>query len=136
MRRLKICFAALMIAMLFGMVTCAYAENEIVPYASEDIVSASVAISSNKVITYKLYATSLDTSIKVNYCYLYKKNDDGSWKYMASMTKALPPTCTGTMVETCDASAYITESGTYRVKASFTAGNSTVTRTSNERTFN
>lgn len=110
--------------------------QEATPYASDDINSASVSLSSRKVISYTLVATRLDTSIKVNYCYLYKKNDNGDWAYKASLTNALPSDSVGSMFESCDASAYITESGTYRVKASYTAGNSTVTRTSNERTFN
>lgn len=136
MRRIVFLIAFVLLVMSLGLFTHVYAETDILPFASDDVISASVAISSNKVITYKLTATRLDTSITVNYCYLYKKNVNGDWAYKASLTKALPSDSVGTMLETCDASAYITESGTYRVKASYTAGNSTVTRTSNERTFN
>ncbi|MDO5378407.1 MAG: hypothetical protein Q4G52_08735 [Clostridia bacterium] len=134
MKKLKISLVLVITMLLLGIASQAYA-NDIVPYASDDVTSASVSLSSSKSVTYKLVATRLDTNITVNYCYLYKKNANGDWAYKASMTKALPSDCTSDMIETCDASAYITESGTFRVKASFTAGNSTVTRTSNERTF-
>lgn len=132
MKKIIICISIL--TLMLGALCSASAEG-IAPYASDDINSASVSISKNKVITYTLYATRTNTNIKVNYCYLYKKNSNGDWAFDASMTSALPPDCVGEMIEGCDASAYITGSGTYRVKASFTAGNSTVTRTSNERTF-
>lgn len=135
MKKSKICVAALMIMVLISVLSCAYAENDVSPFASDDVYSASVAISSNKVITYKLVAARDGTNITVNYCYLYEKHDDGQFYYRTSMKNALPPDCTTRMVESCSASEYITSSGTYRCKASFTAGNSTVTRTSNERTF-
>lgn len=135
LRRSIICLGMLLsLIMLCISLPNVLAENP-TPYASDDIVSASVSISSSKMVTYTLFGTRADTAIKVNYCYLYKKNSNGDWAFQSSMTKALPSDCTSSMIESCDASSYITESGTYRVKASFTAGNSTVTRTSNERTF-
>lgn len=51
------------------------------------------------------------------------------------MDDAIPSDTTGDMLVASDVSGYITKSGTYRVRACYTVGKSTVSRYSNERTF-
>lgn len=107
----------------------------ITPYASEEIVSSSVSLSSTKKVTYTVFVTNSNYTVHVNHCYLYKQTGTNVWTYVTSMSDALPSDSTGDMIVACDASDYITESGTFRVKASYTVGSSTVTSTSNSRTF-
>lgn len=120
------------VMLLVPVLSCA---EVIVPYASEEINSSSVALSAQKKITYHVSVTSSSYTVHVNYCYLYKQTGTNVWTYVTSMSDALPSDSTGDMLVACDASDYITESGTFRVKASYTVGSSTVTNTSNSRTF-
>lgn len=122
----------IVLMMLLPVLSCA---EGIVPYASEEINAASVALSAQKKITYNVSVTSSSYTVHVNSCSLYKQTGTKVWTYVTSMSDALPSDSTGDMLVACDASDYITESGTFRVKASYTVGNSTITRTSNSRTF-
>ena len=96
----------------------------ITPYASEEIHSATVSISAKKRVTYNVVVKDPSYKVHVNYCDL-----------VASMDDAIPSDTTGDMLVASDVSGYITESGTYRVRACYTVGKSTVSRYSNERTF-
>lgn len=128
-------FLPMIVVAMLLMPVLACAEG-IVPYASEEINSASVSLSAQKKVTYHVSVTSSSYTVHVNSCSLYKQTGTKVWTYITSMSDALPSDTKGDMLVACDASDYITESGTFRVKASYTVGNSTVTSTSNSRTFN
>ena len=107
----------------------------ITPYASEEIHSATVSISAKKRVTYNVVVKDPSYKVHVNYCDLYRKTGTNTWEFVASMDDAIPSDTTGDMLVASDVSGYITESGTYRVRACYTVGKSTVSRYSNERTF-
>lgn len=107
----------------------------ITPYASEEIHSATVSISAKKRVTYNVVVKDPSYKVHVNYCDLYRKAGTNTWEFVASMDDAIPSDTTGDMLVASDVSGYITESGTYRVRACYTVGKSTVSRYSNERTF-
>lgn len=117
---------------LFAQQVCA---NGFVPFASEEIYSATVSISAKKRVTYNVVVTNPSYKVHVNYCDLYRKAGTNTWEFVASMDDAIPSDTTGDMLVASDVSKYITKSGTYRVRACYTVGKSTVSRYSNERTF-
>lgn len=131
MKRIALGLVIVLMALL-PVLSCA---EEISPYASEEIISASVSLSKNKKVTYTCFLTNSDYKVHVSSCSLYKQTGTNVWTYVTSMSNALPADCTGDMITTCDASEYITESGTFRVKATFKVGTTTMTCTSNSRTF-
>lgn len=131
MKRIALVFVTV-IMLLLPLLACA---QEIIPYASEEINSAGLSFSSRKKITYNISVTSSDYTVHINYCYLYKQTASRVWTYITSMPDAVPEDSQGGMLVACDISDYITESGTYRVKASITVGSSTITCTSNSQTF-
>lgn len=128
----KLCLIVILIMVLFAGQALA---KEIIPYASDEIHSATVSISTKKRVTYNVVVKDPDYIVHVNYCDLYKKTGTNTWKFMISMDDAIPEDTTGDMLVAEDISSYITEGGTYRVRVSYTVGNSTVFRNSNERTF-
>lgn len=128
MRKICVSVVALIILSLMILIN-AHAENAAQPFASDDIVSSSVSLKSNKYVSYDVVATRGNANITVNSCKLYKKNGD-KWESLGSMKKAIPDSCTGQLQASCDVSSYITSSGTYRVEASITVGSTTVTKTS------
>lgn len=117
---------------LFAQQVCA---NGFVPFASEEIYSATVSISAKKRVTYNVVVTNPSYKVHVNYCDLYRKAGTNTWEFVASMDDAIPSDTTGDMLVASDVSKYITKSGTYRVRACYTVGKSTVSRYLNERTF-
>ena len=116
----------------FAQQVCA---NGFVPFACEEIYSATVSISAKKRVTYNVVVTNPSYKVHVNYCDLYRKAGTNTWEFVASMDDAIPSDTTGDMLVASDVSKYITKSGTYRVRACYTVGKSTVSRYSNERTF-
>ena len=107
----------------------------ITPYASEEIHEATVALSARKRVTFDVVVKKQSYKVHVNYCDLYRKAGTNTWEFVASMDDAIPSDTTGDMLVASDVSKYITKSGTYRVRACYTVGKSTVSRYSNERTF-
>lgn len=131
MKRIALVFVTV-IMLLLPLLACA---QEIIPYASEEINAAGISFSTRKKITYSISVTSSSYTVHINYCDLYKQTASKVWTRITSMPNGVPDDVQGDMIETCDISDYITESGTYRVKASITVGSSTITRTSNSQTF-
>ena len=132
MKKAKWIVVISILMVLFAQQVCA---NGFVPFASEEIYSATVSISAKKRVTYNVVVTNPSYKVHVNYCDLYRQAGTNTWEFVASMDDAIPSDTTGDMLVASDVSGYITKSGTYRVRACYTVGKSTVSRYSNERTF-
>ena len=132
MKKAKWIVVISILMVLFAQQVCA---NGFVPFASEEIYSATVSISAKKRVTYNVVVTNPSYKVHVNYCDLYRKAGTNTWEFVASMDDAIPSDTTGDMLVASDVSGYITKSGTYRVRACYTVGKSTFSRYSNERTF-
>ena len=132
MRKIKI---GLIISLMLLIVENYAAASGLIPYASEEIHEATVALSARKRVTFDVVVKKQSYKVHVNYCDLYRKAGTNTWEFVASMDDAIPSDTTGDMLVASDVSKYITKSGTYRVRACYTVGKSTVSRYSNERTF-
>ena len=132
MKKIK---STLIISLILLMIANCAIASVIVPYASEEIHAASVALSARKRVTLDVVVKKQSYKVHVNYCDLYRKAGTNTWEFVASMDDAIPSDTTGDMLVASDVSGYITKSGTYRVRACYTVGKSTVSRYSNERTF-
>ena len=132
MRKIKI---GLIISLMLLIVANYAAASGLIPYASEEIHEATVALSARKRVTFDVVVKKQSNKVHVNYCDLYRKAGTNTWEFVASMDDAIPSDTTGDMLVASDVSKYITKSGTYRVRACYTVGKSTVSRYSNERTF-
>ena len=132
MRKIKI---GLIISLMLLIVANYAAASGLIPYASEEIHEATVALSARKRVTFDVVVKKQSYKVHVNYCDLYRKAGTNTWEFVASMDDAIPSDTTGDMLVVSDVSKYITKSGTYRVRACYTVGKSTVSRYSNERTF-
>lgn len=132
MRKIKI---GLIISLMLLIVANYAAASGLIPYASEEIHEATVALSARKRVTFDVVVKKQSYKVHVNYCDLYRKAGTNTWEFVASMDDAIPSDTTGDMLVASDVSGYITESGTYRVRACYTVGKFTVSRYLNERTF-
>ena len=132
MRKIKI---GLIISLMLLIVANYAAASGLIPYASEEIHEATVALSARKRVTFDVVVKKQSYKVHVNYCDLYRKAGTNTWEFVASMDDAIPSDTTGDMLVASDVSKYITKSGTYSVRACYTVGKSTVSRYSNERTF-
>ena len=132
MRKIKI---GLIISLMLLIVANYAAASGLIPYASEEIHEATVALSARKRVTFDVVVKKQSYKVHVNYCDLYRKAGTNSWEFVASMDDAIPSDTTGDMLVASDVSKYITKSGTYRVRACYTVGKFTVSRYLNERTF-
>lgn len=107
----------------------------IMPIADTEFDVTTVFLKSSKEVTFRATTYDEKTALAITTCTLERKNDDGTW----STVRSLP--APGTVARndfsflvTVDYSSYI-GSGTYRIKAIFSADGHTVTVRSNERTF-
>ena len=132
MRKIKI---GLIISLMLLIVANYATASGLIPYASEEIHEATVALSARKRVTFDVVVKKQSYKVHVNYCDLYRKAGTNTWEFVASMDDAIPSDTTGDILGASDVSKYITKSGTYRVRACYTVGKSTVSRYSNERTF-
>ena len=132
MRKIKI---GLIISLMLLIVANYAAASGLIPYASEEIHEATVALSARKRVTFDVVVKKQSYKVHVNYCDLYRKTGTNTWEFVASMDDAIPSDTTGDMLVASDVSKYITKSGTYRVRACYTVGKFTVSRYLNERTF-
>ena len=132
MRKIQI---GLIISLMLLIVANYAAASGLIPYASEEIHEATVALSARKRVTFDVVVKKQSYKVHVNYCDLYRKAGTNTWEFVASMDDAIPSDTTGDMLVASDVSKYITKSGTYRVRACYTVGKFTVSRYSNERTF-
>lgn len=109
--------------------------QEIIPRADTEFVSATTTLKTNKEVTFRSVTYGTKDKLSVVACWLEKKNTDGSWFYVCSMT---PPstvcTNTGAYYASKDYSNYI-GTGTYRVWATYDADGHRISRCSNERTY-
>lgn len=123
----------LFLIILFSCASFAYGEV-ILPQASEEILDASISLSSGKKIVYDVTLSSQSYTVRVNYCYLYKETASGGWEYVCSMPNGIPASAKGDMTTSCDISDYITSSGKFQARVSITVGSSTVYRSAS-RTY-
>ncbi len=110
--------------------------EEIAPYADSVFYSAYISLSTRKDATFVGKTYHIQNTISVTACSLEKKTGADSWTQVEILT---PPKdiCTNTHSYGSLVS-YTSEIGvgTYRIKATFDADGHTITRYSNERTFN
>ena len=125
MRKIKI---GLIISLMLLIVANYAAASGLIPYASEEIHEATVALSARKRVTFDVVVKKQSYKVHVNYCDLYRKAGTNTWEFVASMDDAIPSDTTGDMLVASDVSKYITKSGTYRVRACYTVGKFTVSR--------
>ena len=103
-----------MITLISGLFSTACA-NIVGTYSSEEINSQNYTVS-------------------VSSCKLYKQNGSKG-EFVCNMPNGIPENTNGDMLTTCDISEYITSAGTYYVRATIKAGNSSIPARSNTCTF-
>ena len=128
----KIIASFLMITLISGLFSTAYA-NMIGTYSSEEINSISLILSARKKITYNVVVTKQNYTVSVSSCKLYRQN--GSKGEFVCNTQNELGSTNGDMLTACDISEYITSAGTYYVRATIKAGNSSIPARSNTCTF-
>ena len=129
----KIIASFLVIALISGLFSTACA-NMVGTYSSEEINSISLILSARKKITYNVVVTKQNYTVSVSSCKLYKQNGSKG-EFVCNMTNGIPENTNGDMLTTCDISEYITSAGTYYVRATIKAGNSSIPARSNTCTF-
>lgn len=129
----KIIATFLMITLISGLFSTAYA-NMIGTYSSEEINSISLILSARKKITYNVVVTKQSYTVSVSSCKLYRQNGSKG-EFVCNMPNGIPENTNGDMLTTCDISEYITSAGTYYVRATIKAGNSSIPARSNTCTF-
>ena len=82
MKKAKWIVVISILMVLFAQQVCA---NGFVPFASEEIYSATVSISAKKRVTYNVVVTNPSYKVHVNYCDLYRKAGTNTWEFVASM---------------------------------------------------
>lgn len=115
----------------FGMASA----QEINPRADTEFLSATTTLKPSKEVSFRSVTYGTKNQLSVVACWLEKKNTDGSWFYVCSMT---PPstvyTNTSAYSATQSYASYI-GTGTYRVWATYDADGHRISRCSNERTY-
>ena len=129
----KIIASFLMITLIRGLFSTAYA-NMIGTYSSEEINSISLILSARKKITYNVVVTKQNYTVSVSSCKLYRQNGSKG-EFVCNMPNGIPGSTNGDMLTACDISEYITSAGTYYVRATIKAGNSSIPARSNTCTF-
>lgn len=129
----KIIASFLVIALISGLFSTACA-NMVGTYSSEEINSISLILSARKKITYNVVVTKQNYTVSVSSCKLYKQNG-AKGEFVCNMPNGIPKNTNGDMLTTCDISEYITSAGTYYVRATIKAGNSSIPARSNTCTF-
>ena len=131
MRKLFVMIATLLI--MFTLTSIA-AANTIVPYSDSHFNSLTINLTSTKKTSFQATGKQIFSEIKVTECTLQKKNGS-RWENVGSLeAPSGVARNTNFYDETMDYSDDI-GSGTYRISATFYADGYTVTRTSNERTY-
>lgn len=127
-------FCTLLLAVLLVISGTAYASG-VMPIADTEFAANTVFLKTSKEVTFRATTYDEKTTLAVTSCTLERKNDDGTWSTVCSLPAP------GTVAQndfsffiTVDYSSYI-GSGTYRIKAIFSADGHTVTVRSNERAF-
>ena len=118
-----------MITLISGLFSTACA-NMVGTYSSEEINSISLILSARKKITYNVVVTKQNYTVSVSSCKLYKQNGSKG-EFVCNMPNGIPENTNGDMLTTCDISEYITSAGTYYVRATIKAGNSSIPARSN-----
>lgn len=124
----KIITVILVVCLLMSAVNGLAAVN-----ADPEFISASITLTSNKLVVYSANLNYEKDSIKVVSAILYRKLGD-NW-YHVGILPVPPNEYSGySYGASIDYSSYIS-TGTYRVQATFEADGYQITRNSNERTF-
>ena len=129
----KIIASFLVIALISGLFSIACA-NMVGTYSSEEINSISLILSARKKITYNVVVTKQNYTVSVSSCKLYRQNGSKG-EFVCNMPNGIPGSTNGDMLTACDISEYITSAGTYYVRATIKAGNSSIPARSNTCTF-
>lgn len=108
--------------------------EEIAPYSDEVFNILTASLSSTKTVTFNCVAGSVQGSIKMTNCWLQQKNGT-SWKTVRALevptVEAKNALAYGAYMDYSDEIG----SGTFRIGFTMNADGHTVTRYSNERTF-
>ena len=92
------------------------------------------ALVNNYKITYNVVVTKQNYTVSVSSCKLYRQNGSKG-EFVCNMPNGIPGSTNGDMLTACDISEYITSAGTYYVRATIKAGNSSIPARSNTCTF-
>ena len=104
-------------------------------YSDPVFSSATVFINNSKSATFSAITYNQYDSITVTSVKLYKKDANNTWAYEGDLPVPTDPSTTPvTYAATADYSAYI-ESGTYRIRATFCAGDYSLIRYSYSNTY-
>lgn len=134
-RRVKC--VSMICAMLILLTFCCQAfAQQIMPLSDSEFDVVTTILKSTKKVTFDCTTYEIKNSISVSSCWLEKKATNGTWFYVCALTPpSLVRTNTFAYAATVDYSSYI-GTGTYRIWVTYNADGHTVTRCSNERTFN
>lgn len=125
----------LCIGLIFIVLAPTVVAEEIAPYSDEVFNILTASLSSTKTVTFNCVAGSVQGSIKMTNCWLQQKNGT-SWTKVRALevptVEAKNSLAYGAYMD------YSNEigSGTFRIGYTMNADGHTVTRYSNERTFN
>lgn len=131
MRKLSVLLLSALV--LLSITATALAMN-ISPYADSYFDSLTINLNTKKNVAYQAVAKEIHEEIKVTSCTLQKKSGT-KWTDAGSLDA---PTYVAKNTRVYDAAMDYSDdigSGTYRISATFYADGYTVTRTSNERTY-
>lgn len=127
-------FVATLIFLLSVEISIATAES-IMPYADEVFDSASISLTTNKNADFQALTATTCSEIKVTAVVLQKRNSSGIWVNSKILT---PPSDVWRNGEVYDATkdySSVIGTGTFRLKATFSADDHSITRYSNVRTY-
>lgn len=132
--RTWIVFICLFVVIMGGMAKIGMA-TEIEPRADAEFALTSTTLKSSKDVSFRCVTYDTKSQLSVVACWLEKKNTDGSWFFVCSMT---PPSTVYTNTSAYSVSksysSYIGK-GTYRVWATYDADGHRISRCSNEQTY-
>ena len=129
MKVIRRIFAALFVLAL--LLSCAFAEDSVEPYADVTFLSATCSLGMDKVATFSLLTDSFAERIVVTNAWL-EQQTNGSWVYVKPLAvPAMVATNTISYYATLSYASAITVRGTYRIGFTASADGYQITRYSN-----
>ena len=116
-------------ALLSVTISCAVATSEVSCFSSDTFFSVSVQPTASGVVAFNARLKLKCSSISVTTCTL-EKLEDGSWKFVKSLSTPEVKTNTNRYSASKDYSSSLASGNTYRFKATFSANGETLSQTS------
>lgn len=130
----KILLRTIILSTIMAVLSVSISMAAVEPRAHDTFQKATVALTSSKIVMFSATTVVEAASIQVTSCTLQKKAGT-VWVFSGALT---PPSYIASNANTYGASVDYSSSistGTYRIKAVFSADGETITSTSNEKTF-